>query len=397
MPLPDRLQHRQPRRTVAEIIIDTRKRLNDPEEVAKLSPKEIGRLKLWLKKQEVRQKQIEKARVQKQAFQKKLIGKARIKKQAAAQFSGRSLALTALQRLVVAGLIAPKTYVDDDYSVSATTATRTHLPIKEMELAASACRDKLGNVDFNEKVSLICTVEYMRNSGKAVQLIDCFIHHKFDARAAALEAFPEEHGEFWCGVSSTKNLDTFSLRPLQLAGFFDNCMWLLAKEHAADGVTASHIRKLALCTSACHLLVPHFALALHAAGCLHVDALEEVERQVGTTVHLGTNTTAYLERSAQRPDVLVAEAQQVMDAANVKLTEAGKDAFKDVASMKLAFKRKLNLYIWSCQSLIIQQNALLLRQAFPRSEEAVPAQVKGWAHWRAPKCQPTLDADLSVS
>ena len=128
-----------------------------------------------------------------------------------------------------------------------------------------------------------------------------------------------------------------------------------------------------------------------------MDALEEIERQVGTTVHMGTNTTAYLERSAQRPDVLVAEAQQVMDAANVKLTAAGRDAFKSVPSMKLAFKRKLNLYIWSCQSLIIQQNALLLRQAFPRSEEAVPAQVKGWAHWRAPKCQPTLNADLSVS
>ena len=43
--------------------------------------------------------------------------------------------------------------------------------------------------------------------------------HKFDARAAVGDAFPGE--ELWISVSSTSNVDTLSLRPCHLVGYFN--------------------------------------------------------------------------------------------------------------------------------------------------------------------------------
>ncbi len=296
-------------------------------------------------------------------------------------FSGRLLALTALQRLVVAKLIVPKVYVDDDYLTTSTETTRTHLPIKVFESAGGLYQDKFGDVAFNHKVSLICTVEYMRNSHRAEKLIDCFKASNFDSRTAVSRAFPGE--EFWSGVSSTSNLDTMSVRPLHLAAFFDNCMWLIARKPANSPVSAELLREIALVTTACNLLLPHFALALHGAGCLQEGALQAVEKEVGKDVKTGTNTTAYFSKSPSSADVILAEARQVMDAAIVKLTPAGREIFASVSSLKKAFKNKLNVYIWSSQSLIIATNASLLRAAFADPKDIVPKKVQGWSHWRS--------------
>ena len=112
-----------------------------------------------------------------------------IQTKAAQNFSGRFLALTALQRLVLAGLIAPEPYIKDQCLSIATQHTRTHFTLKVLETSHFVYQDKLKNLSFDRKVSLICTVEYMRNSQKAGRLIDSFIAHAFNARSAVAAAF----------------------------------------------------------------------------------------------------------------------------------------------------------------------------------------------------------------
>ena len=48
--------------------------------------------------------------------------------------------------------------------------------------------------------------------------------HKFDARAAVGDTFPGE--ELWISVSSTSNVDTLSLLPCHLVGYFNNAKWI---------------------------------------------------------------------------------------------------------------------------------------------------------------------------
>ena len=74
-------------------------------------------------------------------------------------------------------------------------------------------------VPLIDKAALICCVEYMRNSKKASPLISNLEKHKFDARAAVGDTFPGE--ELWISVSSTSNVDTLSLRPCHLVGYFN--------------------------------------------------------------------------------------------------------------------------------------------------------------------------------
>ena len=80
-------------------------------------------------------------------------------------------------------------------------------------------------VPLIDKAALICCVEYMRNSKKASPLISNLEKHKFDARAAVGDTFPGE--ELWISVSSTSNVDTLSLRPCHLVGYFNNAKWIL--------------------------------------------------------------------------------------------------------------------------------------------------------------------------
>ena len=80
-------------------------------------------------------------------------------------------------------------------------------------------------VPLIDKRALICCVEYMRNSKKASPLISNLEKHKFDARAAVGDTFPGE--ELWISVSSTSNVDTLSLRPCHLVGYFNNAKWIL--------------------------------------------------------------------------------------------------------------------------------------------------------------------------
>ena len=80
-------------------------------------------------------------------------------------------------------------------------------------------------VPLVDKAALICCVEYMRNSKKASPLISNLEKHKFDARAAVGDTFPGE--ELWISVSSTSNVDTLSLLPCHLVGYFNNAKWIL--------------------------------------------------------------------------------------------------------------------------------------------------------------------------
>ena len=113
------------------------------------------------------------------------------------------------------GDMGVRSHAKDETLRYSTRRTRTHLPVKAAE-TASQCIDK---------AALICCVEYMRNSKKASPLISNLEKHKFDARAAVGDTFPGE--ELWISVSSTSNVDTLSLRPCHLVGYFNNAKWIL--------------------------------------------------------------------------------------------------------------------------------------------------------------------------
>jgi hypothetical protein len=133
------------------------------------------------------------------------------------------------------------------------------------------------------------------------------------------------------------------------------------------------------------LLVPHFALALASAGCLQENVIQTLEKEFGENAKTGTNATEYFSTSPESQERILAQAGKVIHASTVKLTAAGKTMVTSVPELKKAFKNKLNVYIWSCQSLIIEKNAALLRARLPESIEIVPVKVEGWSHWRAPR------------
>ena len=72
-----------------------------------------------------------------------------IKRNASASHSGRTLALLALERLALAGLVQrTSVFVEDETLRYSTRRTRTHMPA----------------VPLIDKAALICCVKYMRNS-----------------------------------------------------------------------------------------------------------------------------------------------------------------------------------------------------------------------------------------
>ena len=95
---------------------------------------------------------------------------------------------------------------------------------------ASQLFQNMPAVPLIDKAALICCVEYMRNSKKASPLISNLEKHKFDARAAVGDTFPGE--ELWISVSSTSNVDTLSLRPCHLVGYFNNAKWIIRSRAA---------------------------------------------------------------------------------------------------------------------------------------------------------------------
>ena len=91
----------------------------------------------------------------------------RIKMNAKAGHRGRTLALLALERLALAGLVQrTSVFVEDEMLRYSTRRTRTHLPVKAAE-TASQLYQNMPAVPLIDKAALICCVEYMRNSKKA--------------------------------------------------------------------------------------------------------------------------------------------------------------------------------------------------------------------------------------
>ena len=90
-----------------------------------------------------------------------------IKRNASASHSSWTLALLALERLALAGLVQrTSVFVEDEMLRYSTRRTRTHLPVKAAE-TASQLYQNMPAVPLIDKAALICCVEYMRNSKKA--------------------------------------------------------------------------------------------------------------------------------------------------------------------------------------------------------------------------------------